>query len=226
MKHLFRLVVLLMLLTLSPLSRAGVYNDLFSALHFDRVQEVQKLIARGVNPNWPNEKGVPALIVALQSNAPKSALYLAQLEATQVNVTNAAGETPLMLAALSNQLEIAQVLIERGADVNFKGWTPLHYAATNGHVAMIHLLLDNSAYIDAEAPNGNTPLMMATQFGTPQSVKVLLEEGADPTLRNKAGVSALDIADHFEFKQSTFYLRAFIESWQLQEAVGAEQPQE
>jgi len=217
MKTLFRSLVVIAFLTISPLSKAGTYNDFFKALQFDNPQEVQQLIARGVDPNWPNEKGVPALIVALQSNAPNCALYLAKLEATQVNVVSAAGETPLMLAALNNQLDVAQVLIDRGAEINFKGWTPLHYAATHGHVAMIHLLLDNSAYIDAEAPNGNTPLIMATQFGSPQSVKVLLEEGADPTLRNNANISALDISEHFEFKQSAFYLRAFLEAWELQE---------
>ena len=46
-----------------------------------------------------------------------------------------------------------------------QGWSALHYAATNGHVQMMRLLLDNNAYLDAEAPNGNTPLMMAAQAG-------------------------------------------------------------
>ncbi len=55
-------------------------------------------------------------------------------------------------------------------------------------------LLDASAYIDAESPNKTTPLMMAARYGSEQAVKLLFEEGADPTLRNEQGLSAADFA--------------------------------
>jgi ankyrin repeat protein len=172
---------------------------------------------RGFDPNTPNEKGVPALMVAIQSDAPKSAVYLANQAQTRVEFTNQAGETPLMLAAIRNQLDLANKLIERGAEVNRKGWTPLHYAATKGHIAMMRLLLENNAYIDAESPNGTTPLMMAAYYAPASAVKLLLEEGADPTLRNQAKASALDLALTADRAQSAFYLRAFIESWDIQQ---------
>ena len=47
---------------------------------------------------------------------------------------------------------------------------------------------------------------------------LLLEEGADPTLRNQAKASALDMALANERKQSAYYLRAFIEAWEIKEA--------
>jgi ankyrin repeat protein len=144
-------------------------------------------------------------------------MLLAQHPKTQVNVVNSVDETPLMLAALNNQLDVAQVLIDRGAEVNRKGWTPLHYAATKGHTAMMRLLLDHSAYIDAESPNGTTPLMMAAYYGTPLSVKLLLEEGADPTPRNQLHVNALDLALKAERAQSAFYIRAFTVAWEIRE---------
>jgi ankyrin repeat protein len=121
-----------------------------------------------------------------------------------------------MLAAIDNQLELAELLIERGADVNRKGWTPLHYAATRGHREMIRLLLDNNAYIDSEAENGTTPLMMAAYSAPPLAVKLLLEEGADPTLVNHGNASALDLAETAQRAQSAFYIRAFIEAWEIQ----------
>ena len=46
---------------------------------------------------------------------------------------------------------------------------------------MMRLLLEESAYIDATSPNGTTPLMMAARYGSPEAVKLLLEEGAEPT---------------------------------------------
>jgi uncharacterized protein len=59
---------------------------------------------------------------------------------------------------------------------------------------MIALLLDENAYIDAESPNKTTPLLMAAMYGTTPAVRALLEAGADPTLRNQLGMSAVDFA--------------------------------
>ncbi len=201
------------------LSNAGSYDDFFAALHFDQPQTVERLLARGFDPNTPNEKGVAGLLVAIQSDSPKSALVLAKHPQTRVDIKNKLDETALMLAAHNNQLELAKVLIQRGADVNKPGWTPLHYAATRGHRDMIRLLLENDAYIDSESANGTTPLMMAAYYAPPLAVKLLLEEGADPTLVNHGGASALDLALSKEHQQSAYYLRAFTEAWFIQNHV-------
>jgi ankyrin repeat protein len=58
----------------------------------------------------------------------------------------------------------------------------------------MRLLLDNHAYIDAASPNGSTPLMMAAMYGTFDAVKLLLDAGADPSLKNALGLSAIDFA--------------------------------
>ena len=195
------------------LSNAGSYEDFFKAIQFDRAEVIQKLLARGFDPNSPNEKGIPALMLASQSGATNCALVLAKHPDTKIEFANSLGETPLMMAAINNQLELAQKLIERGADVNRKGWTPLHYAATRGHREMMRLLLDNDAYIDSESDNGTTPLMVAAYAGTPLAVKLLLEAGADPTLVNQGNASALDLALTADRQQSAFYIRVFTEAW-------------
>ncbi|RZJ53105.1 MAG: ankyrin repeat domain-containing protein, partial [Acidovorax sp.] len=85
----------------------------------------------------------------------------------------------------------------RDADVNKTGWAPLHYAASAGsaaHRQIIALLLENHAYIDAASPNGTTPLMMAAHYASLESVQLLLDEGADPTLKNQLGLTATDFA--------------------------------
>ena len=218
MRHFKYLIYLFVSIGLS-VANAGSYGDFFAALTFDRPAEVQHLLDKGFDPNSPSEKGVPALLYALQSEAPKSALLLARHPATQVNAANSAGETALMLAVINHYTDVVQVLIERGADVNREGWTPLHYAATRGHRDMMRLLLDHDAYIDAEAPNGNTPLMMAARYAQPLAVKLLLEEGADPTLVNQSQESALDMALKADKPQSAFYIRAFTESWFIQNPI-------
>jgi ankyrin repeat protein len=59
---------------------------------------------------------------------------------------------------------------------------------------VVDALLAHHAYIDAESPNGTTPLMMAAQYGVESVVVSLLEAGADASLRNEQGLSALDFA--------------------------------
>jgi uncharacterized protein len=99
-----------------------------------------------------------------------------------------------MLAALHGLTSVCEQLLARDADVNKPGWAPLHYAATGGHVAVLRLLLDKHAYIDASSPNESTPLMMAAMYGNPDAVKVLLEAGADSTIKNSLGLTAIDFA--------------------------------
>jgi ankyrin repeat protein len=87
-----------------------------------------------------------------------------------------------MMAAFRQNKAVVLDMIKRGAQVNQKGWTALHYAAAAGSIEVTQLLLDNYAYIDAEAPSGMTPLMIAAREGQEKIVELLLEQGADATL--------------------------------------------
>jgi uncharacterized protein len=111
-----------------------------------------------------------------------------------VNALNPAGESALMLAALKGDLAASMQLLERGANINQRGWSPIHYAATGPEPKLVTLLLDRGADIEARAPNGTTPLMMAARYGHDDSVKLLLARGADPKRRNDGGLYAADFA--------------------------------
>ena len=173
---------------------AGSYEDFFRAVTQDDAAAVTELLNRGFDPNTLDPRGLSGLFIAIREPSPKVALTLINWPKTNVEIRTDHDESPLMMAALKGYLELARRLVERGADVNKTGWTPLHYAATGGHLEIIQLLLDNYAYIDAESPNGSTPLMMAAHYGTPAAVKLLLEAGADPRLRNQLGLTAIDFA--------------------------------
>ena len=192
---------------------AGSYEDYFKAIKQDDALTVQRLIQRGFDPNSPNPQGQPALMLAMQKSSNKVAEVLLNWKTTNLSISNPQSETPLMLAAITNQLVWAQKLIDKGADVNQKGWTPLHYAATKGNIEMMRLLMEHHAYLDAESPNGTTPLMMAAYYGTPMATKLLLEEGADPRLKNRLGINALEFARKANKPESAQYIEAFEAAW-------------
>lgn len=178
----------------SAFSAAGSYEDFFIALQNDQVKVVSSLLSRGFDPNTVNLKAEPALLNALNVGALTSAEVLVRHPKINVNVRNAHGETALMLACLKGHLALAKLLISKQADINQPGWTPLHYAATGGHVELIQFLLEESAYIDAESPNGTTPLMMAARYGSAKATQLLIDEGADLQVKNQLGLTALDFA--------------------------------
>ena len=173
---------------------AGSYDDFFKAVQLDNPRGVEALLQRGFDPNTVNPEGVPALIKALQEQSFKVASVLASQEQTRIDVRNARDESPLMLAALRGQETLVVHLVSRGAAVNKSGWTPLHYAATGGHLRVAAFLIGAHADVNAESPNGTTPLMMAAMYANSGMVKLLLESGAEAYPRNDQGLDAEDFA--------------------------------
>ena len=208
----FRFLVYLVLASGVSGAWAGSYDDFFRAIVQDEPRAIRNLLERGFDPNALDPSGRPGLFIALQRGSLKAAEVLADWPKTNIEWRSPKDESALMIAALKGDTELARKLIARGADVNKTGWAPLHYAATGGHVDIIQMLLDESAYIDAESPNKTTPLMMAAYYGTPQAVKLLLDSGADATLRNQQGLSAFDFAERGNRKEAAELISAAIRS--------------
>ena len=192
-----RSVLALALVAASAMAHAGSYDDFFTAIRRDDGATISALLRRGFDPNTRDPKGQLGLSMALQLDSRNA--FAALMGARQLNVEtrNAQDESPLMLAAIKGDIEAVKALIARDADVNKPGWTALHYAAsgtTPEHTAIVALLLEHHAYIDAASPNGSTPLMMAAQYGTREALQLLLDEGADPALKNQLGLTASDFA--------------------------------
>ncbi len=191
-------------------AHAGSFDDFFTAVKRDDPDTIKTLLNRGFDANTPDLKGQTGLFLALREPSLKVAQVLIAWPKTVVESRNDKDESPLMIAAINGQLAICQQLIAKGGDVNKTGWTPLHYAATRSHLDVIRLLLDNYAYIDAESPNKTTPLMMAASYGTPETVQLLLDEGADPTLKNLQNLTAIDFAQRSGKNDSAEAIAAFM----------------
>ncbi len=194
----FRGLAAAVALLASTLAWATPADDMRKAVEFDDANTAQKLLARGVDPNLVDAKGNPMLVVALREKSLKVANALIRAKNIDFDKTNAAGETPLMMASLQNEIDMVKLMVDQmEVEINKTGWTPLHYAATNGNNEIVKFLVDHAAYIDAESPNGTTPLMMAARGGHIETVKLLLDEGADMRLKNQQGMTVIDFAERY-----------------------------
>lgn len=109
------------------------------------------------------------------------------------NARDAAGNTPLMHAAVYSDLAALRLLIDRGADVNATnnaGATALMRAAYDWQ--KIALLLDRGADVNARSAFGNTALMLAARPAhSHRAVQLLLSHSADAKATNNFGATAL-----------------------------------
>ncbi|XP_054863967.1 ankyrin-2b isoform X24 [Amphiprion ocellaris] len=166
---------------------------------------------------------LPALHIAARKDDTKSAALLLQNDHNadvqskhcplhgvchclqmMVNRTTESGFTPLHIAAHYGNVNVATLLLNRGAAVDFtarNGITPLHVASKRGNTNMVRLLLDRGSQIDAKTRDGLTPLHCAARSGHDTAVELLLERGAPLLARTKNGLSPLHMAaqgDHIE----------------------------
>jgi ankyrin repeat protein len=158
--------------------------DFMRAAQLDAVSRVKTALSRGVNPNTRDSNGETGLIVAMRYESLKVARLLMETPGIDLEAKAPNGNTALMMAAFRKNKTAMLDLLKHGAQVNQKGWTALHYAAAAGSVEITTLLLEKHAYIDAETPSGMTPLMIAAREGQEEVVALLLNEGADATLKD------------------------------------------
>jgi len=125
----------------------------------------------------------------------------------------------LHLAAQTDQIEIAEFLIEKGADVNAEykgvqikewqkdkgerqyrlwgGYTPLHFATANNYKDIVELLIAKGANVNAKDDDGGTPLHRAVQEDHKDVAEFLIARGADMSARDENGQTSLYWAAYY-----------------------------
>ncbi|XP_019720090.1 ankyrin-3-like isoform X11 [Hippocampus comes] len=157
---------------------------------------------------------LPALHIAARKDDTKAAALLLQSDHNadveskmMVNRTTESGFTPLHIAAHYGNINVATLLLNRGAAVDFKARndiTPLHVASKRGNGNMVRLLVERGAKIDARTKDGLTPLHCGARSGHEQVVEMLLSRGAPILSKTKNGLSPLHMAtqgDHLNCVQ-------------------------
>uniref|UniRef100_A0A1Y1MGQ1 Poly [ADP-ribose] polymerase n=1 Tax=Photinus pyralis TaxID=7054 RepID=A0A1Y1MGQ1_PHOPY len=193
------------------------FTPLHEAAAKGKYEIVKLLLKHGADPSKKNRDGATPLDLvrdgdqdvadmlrgnaALLDAAKKGNLLRVQRLVTSENINcrDAQGRnsTPLHLAAGYNNVEVAEFLLDHGADVNAQdkgGLIPLHNASSYGHLDIAALLIKFNTVVNATDKWGFTPLHEAAQKGRTQLCALLLAHGADPFLKNQEGQAPVDLS--------------------------------
>ena len=158
-------------------------------------------ITSSVDVNQVNDHGRALIHLAAVYGTPESLLFLIDAGA-YISTRNNFGQTALHLAVDGGSAENIRALLRNGADVNASDKfqiSPLHKAVSLGASGStkgdnVALLLSAGAEVNAKNEQGETPLHLASRLGIERAVELLLEYGADITIRDKSGNTAIDNA--------------------------------
>ena len=164
-----------------------------------QVDIVRLLFENGANPNE-----APRIY---DDNSEMSVLLKAHgVPPRDINAKNGMGWPPLVYACRGDKGEHPEEierLLKLGADIdvrNSKGKTALHYAAKAGFINVISLLVEKGATIDAPGSDGETALFEAIRSTIKNrekqlaALEALLIHGANPNVKNRKGLTPLQIA--------------------------------
>ena len=169
---------------------------------FGSAEEVERLLAAGLDPNSRTEVGTTILMMAAGDRDKVAALIR---HGADVNLAAKTGFTPLMIAANDTDAAAAvRLLVERGAVVATSNPKPLHdasalyYAVWSGNVETVRGLIERGADVHAKVKVGGifaaTPLELAAALGDVPMVRALAAAGSDVNGLNDSGLPVLTSA--------------------------------
>ena len=116
-----------------------------------------------------------------------------------VNLADMKKRTPLMLAAYNGHTSVVEFLYGKGADINAKdsgGQTALFYTSKRSFYETAEFLVNSGAKVNVQSKKkGITALMIAATLDNVKMVRLLLDNGADPAIRDNFGKTAANYAE-------------------------------
>lgn len=155
-----------------------------TAIQHRKKEVVKLLLVEGADATVKDDMGEMSLHHASSSDWCDGIELLLDMDPSlNINIQDATGQTPFYKACASKYLEVARLLLNKGADLNLpnsEGRTALHTASHLDWHGGVRLLLDTkSANIEFQHSDGQTALHRACATFCPEVVQLLLDQGAD-----------------------------------------------
>ena len=172
----------------------------FNAARKDGISVVRTLISEGVNINviqWNQQPPENAVLLAVQSGS-KRMLKLLLRKGADPNGLPAVQTTALMKAIELDRLDLVQMLLDSGADVNQAihqtRLTALHVSIQKKDLKIAKFLIRKGANLNAQDVNGRTALMNSVEAECIECIQFLIQSGASKAVKNSNGKKAIDLA--------------------------------
>lgn len=204
-------------LFLSESSKQILYNQLVSKTVF--YSDIDELVKK-LKKNFPSyiaykkkndahmklfEEGIPFTPDCFSSHIAKNNLEHCELfyqAGMDVNDRDSAGTPMLCIAARAGRKAMIQWLLKKGADLNAvsqdRGYSALMDAVWKSNFDIAKILVDLGADVNHIAQDGQSILVLATGANNYRICELLYRHGANPLIKDKMGMSALDYARLFK----------------------------
>ncbi|XP_037532088.1 B-cell lymphoma 3 protein homolog [Nematolebias whitei] len=151
---------------------------------------VDVLLRAGADPSVLDRHGQTALHLCCEYDQHDCLSVLVPFPSFSscLEIRNFDGLTPLHLAVLQGHQNLAEKLLDAGADINAmdikSGQSPLMHAVESNNPDMVHFLIENRCDVNSQSYSGNTALHIACGRGQVDTVRLLLKSGADSSFKN------------------------------------------
>lgn len=156
----------------------GFESPLTLAASGGHVELAQLLLKRGANIEEINDEGYTPLMEAAREGRDEIAALLLSQGACVNFITEESRETALSLACCAGHIDVVNLLIKSGADLELGCNTPLMEAAQEGHLDIVNRLLEEGANVNAVNDSLETALTFAAENNHVDIVAALIEEKA------------------------------------------------
>lgn len=173
-----------------PKKYRSLSKCLYNPAYEGDVEKIMYMLEDGHNPDevYEEYENQTALHAAAISGS-LIVLHILVQGGASINVMDSSLKTPLMYAAENNHVSLVKYLLKINADLKARahdGMTVLHYAAKAGHNDVIKVLLDTGDIdVNIQDDGGWTPIIWASEHKLVSTVKFLIDQGAQPTLKDK-----------------------------------------
>lgn len=178
--------------------------------------DIIKFLVNGYHAqvNLRDAAGYTALMLASAQGHLDIVKLLIEEYGAEINLKSDSGWTALLMAAWSNAPEVTKYLLERGADTAARdpdNRTALHLAVDRRDYPAVAALLAAGVDVNARGWAGETAIYYVVAdvkphlHGGMEILKLLVESGADLTIRSDAGQTVLDIADERREQRPDIY---------------------
>jgi uncharacterized protein len=167
------------------------YSALMAATLSGSADEMKVLIKHGANVNYQNKDSITALWLAVPDDE-KTMLLLNG--GAKVNVRSTEGNTVLVkLAGIPGSAPIMQLLIDKGCDPKHSGPNNdiMYNAASSDDTAIVGLLIRNGVSLNDTSFFGDYPINSATNYRCFNTLKMLVDNGANVNVSPAGGILPL-----------------------------------